>query len=111
MMKEREEREEEAVTCSQCEKKGMRECSACKQSVCENEDCVRRTIAQHEKLRKNKHKLELIPIRGTHGEEPEQDIGVCKTHGKELTMFCKEENVPVCTHCLLIGSFSLSLWI
>lgn len=29
---------------------------------------------------------------------------LCKEHGKELDLFCSQDNVLVCAHCLLIGT-------
>ena len=82
------------------------ECVTCGLMVCESMECQRRMRIQHEKARKNQHELELKPITTTKKKEEEGNVEECGLIGhekKKLKYFCEEDEVPVCSQCLLIG--------
>ena len=111
----KKEEEKEGEICSRCiEEKATMKCVACGFAVCENEECQRSMRIQHEKARRNQHELELKPITTTKKKEEEGNVEECGLIGHEkekLKYFCEEDEVPVCSHCLLIGlcCFFLSL--
>ena len=103
-----EEKEEEKgeEKCLLCDEKATMECVTCGLMVCENKECQQRFKIQHEKARRNQHELELKPITTTKKKEEGGNVGECGLIGhekKKLKYFCEEDDVPVCSQCLLIG--------
>ena len=64
------------------------------------------------KVKRNQHELELKPITTTKKKEEEENVEECGLIGhekKKLEYFCEEDEVPVCSQCLLIGLCFFSL--
>lgn len=57
------------------------------------------------KVRRNQHELELKPITTTKKKEEGnvEECGLIGHEKKKLEYFCEEDEVPVCSQCLLIG--------
>ena len=79
------------------------ECKTCEMISCSSKECLDRVHVAHAAMRKKaRHAEEMIEIGKEEGEEMEKKEK-CKIHGEEMNLFCIEDQVLVCSHCLLLG--------
>lgn len=94
------------VMCFQCDTKATAECKRCKLAVCSNEECQVRLKTLHERLRENEHVPEMTAAIAAHQRSSGREAGMCEEHREKRGLFSKEDEVPVCSRCLLIGLFA-----
>ena len=88
------------------------ECLTCGMTSCCSDVCLSHVHEAHSLPKKMKHTAEMKNMSEESGETEETEKPIkCKIHKEEeMKLFCEEDQVLVCSHCLLFGKYFFNVF-